>query len=636
MTERILRNRWSAGVFLVLACAVYWRAVLVGGQVLLPAGMLGGFAPFGTNPNAPWHILYWDALAQYYPWRCFAANQLHHGLLPLWNPYEFAGTPLQANGQSAVFYLPNIIFWLMDPARAFGLSAFFHTLLAAGGTYLLLRGWRLNKIPALAAALGFAWGGYQAAWIMLPTLADTAAWLPLLLWLLERLVTRPQTRLVAVLAVTLSQAFLAGHPQIFLYILLALLLRLCFLRPSFKALLAAAGSLMLSGTLCAVQILPTLELARLGHRAGQAGATTAGWEFLRQRALQVTDLPSTIFSNWPQTWGSSNENFAYCGTGVLLCAVLSLAATRRIEIKRQNLFFSLLLAILGLAVAGATPAGALLYYGVPGMAQMGGVGRALVWWSLGTALCCGWGLQWICLKTEQRLVPVVALAVIMVELMIAGPNFWQTSASPQVYPKVPVLERLKTRLHPGERVLFLTPHSTWFPAELMTANGGPNHPMGVLPPNGATVYGIPEVNGYDSLSSKAYREFLQRFSSKQISPPFNANMVLLSDLKSAALDALGVRYVVSARKLPQLRQVDTGEGCLVYERVLHRSMRLDGSNFYPGWRDGVYQPTSFRLGLFISLWGLTAAVYLWRLRSPRLILQGNDVDADSTNYSAGG
>ena len=192
---------------LVLLALIYWSKVLFTGQVLLPGHMLGGFAPFGAESNAPWNILQWDGLGQYYPWRFFAAQRLHLGRIPLWNPHQFAGTPFLANGQSAVFYPPNLVFWIMDPARAFGWAAFLHTLLAAIGTYFLARQWNLSRAASLVAAIAFGFCGYLSAWAMLPTLAETASWLPLTLLLLERSVEEAapsqRARRVLLLAVAL-------------------------------------------------------------------------------------------------------------------------------------------------------------------------------------------------------------------------------------------------------------------------------------------------------------------------------------------------------------------------------------------------------------------------------------------------
>jgi hypothetical protein len=72
---------------------------------------------------------------------------------------------------------------------------------------------------------------------------------------------------------------------------------------------------------------------------------------------------------------------------------------------------------------------------------------------------------------------------------------------------------------------------------------------------------------------------------------------------------LHAHFVVTEGRLPQekidashLRQVWAGDGCTIYERnVVLDTPIIGGQNFYPGWKNGVYQPTTFRLGLFISL-----------------------------------
>src|SRR2546426_8702641 len=50
-----------------------------------------------------------DFIYQYYPFRNFAAVSLKNGQLPLWNPYTFNGMPFQADIQTALFYIPNLL-----------------------------------------------------------------------------------------------------------------------------------------------------------------------------------------------------------------------------------------------------------------------------------------------------------------------------------------------------------------------------------------------------------------------------------------------------------------------------------------------------------------------------------------------
>ena len=70
----------------------------------------------------PWNPLRWDGIAQFYPWRNFAHDTIRSGYLPLWNPYQFCGTPFVANSQSAVFYPPNLLFYFC-PLPALSASA---------------------------------------------------------------------------------------------------------------------------------------------------------------------------------------------------------------------------------------------------------------------------------------------------------------------------------------------------------------------------------------------------------------------------------------------------------------------------------------------------------------------------------
>lgn len=632
----MMRRFWNSRHFvplliLVFLTLLYWAKVLFMGEVLLPGNMLAGFAPFGSHANAPWNILQWDALAQYYPWRLFAARMLHQGQIPLWNPYQFSGAPFVANLQSAVFYPLNLPFWIFDVRYAFGISAALHTLLAAFGTYFLAQRWKLSRPASLLAAIGFAFCGYLAAWFVLPTLADTACWLPLLILLLEVTADAPDEKRwqrLALFSLALACAVLAGHVQIFLYIVAALILRALFLVKPFRAL----GLLILSGiwsfALAALQILPTLELAKLGHRAGGAGTVEAWNQFIAPRALQWSELPSLFVPQWP--FLSFNENFAYVGIVVSLLAIIGIA----IAIKRRSRQggFVAVLAIFGLLYALATPLAEVIFLYVPGVAQMGGPGRALLLWSFGAAMLAAFALDgWIKYERGKSTfseshnrgtgVPaggratkstfalsVIILLIVIAELFWNGQTAHPTSPAASIYPKTALTDWLQENVSENDRILFVTPRNNWLPSEVLQQNGR-NHPAGVLPPNGAMVYGLHDVNGYDSLSPKAYRDFLVKGEVADVSPQLNGNMILINNINSSSLEELHAHFVVTEGRLPQekinsshLRQVWAGDGCVVYARnVVNDTPIIGGQNFYPGWENSVYQPTSFRLGLFISL-----------------------------------
>jgi hypothetical protein len=253
---------------------------------------------------------------------------------------------------------------------------------------------------------------------------------------------------------------------------------------------------------------------------------------------------------------------------------------------------------------------------------MGGPGRALLLWSFGAAMLAAFALDgWIKYESSKSTFRGISKSTLVISalvlLIVCGELFWNgqtahsTSPASSIYPKTALTDWLQKNVGREERVLFLTPRGSWLPNEVLQQNGR-NHPSGVLPPNGAMVYELHDVSGYDSLSPKAYREFLVQGEGADVSPPLNGNMILVNNAQSKSLDALRVRYVVADKELPRsletLQKVWQGDGCVVYRREINANvLRKDGKDFYPGWKDGVYQPTSFRLGLFISLCAWFAA-----------------------------
>ncbi|HVF11380.1 MAG TPA: hypothetical protein VNA16_11280 [Abditibacteriaceae bacterium] len=624
----LLKSRHALPILALGALSLaYWGKVLFTDQVLLPGAMLGGFAPFGGNPTAPWNILQWDALGQYYPWRLFAAQQLQQGVLPLWNPHQFAGAPFIANGQSAVFYPLNLPFWTLNVAYAFGVCAALHTLLAAVSTYFLAQRWQLSRAAALLAAIAFGFCGYLSAWAMLPTLANTASWLPLLILLLEDAARaeNPKSEIRnPKLALALCCALLAGHAQVFIYLLFGLTLRALLLPQKARVFGSLLFSLVLCAALGALQVLPTLELARIGHRAAEGGPTLEAWHKIMQRALQPLEFPSLLVADWPML--SFSESFGYVGVGAVLLALTGVLIGWRkgSHANAQStspLCFSILLVLFGLLYATATPLAKFFYFFVPGLSQMGGVVRALVLWSFGIALLAAWGLDALRQRWRSEIIPVIALVIVTAELFAAGWNLHPIAPRRTIYPRTELTDWLQRHTRDRSRVLFVTPRGGWLPAELF--QNGRSHPPGVLPPNGAMIYGLYDVNGYDSLAPLSYRQFVIEGEGADVSPPLNGNMILLENPNTPPLDMLNVRYVVSTQ--PQqdrgLREVLRADGCIVYERLAVDAARgfgleADGRNFSPGWRNGKYQPESFRFGAFVSLCALAFVATFWTAARP--------------------
>ena len=602
-----LLARWM----LPLLAVVFWARCLFFGRVLLPGDSLRGFAPFGNDARAPWSILQWDALAQYFPWRHFAATQLRQGHIPLWNPHQFAGSPFVANAQSAVFYPLNWPFWVFDTAYAFGVSAFLGSLVALAGTYLLARRWQLSRAASILSATAFAFCGFLSSWSLLPTLFQSACWLPLCLYFFEGAVENERpTRATLGLAACLTFALLAGHAQVFFYIVVALALRQPFFKRTWRALCVGMGTLLFALAMGALQLLPTLELARISPRVAAGGPTEEGWKFVHDRALAPAELVSLVL---PTQLDSLSESFGYIGVGVCSLIALSLVALR-VRAHRRQRFYALFLALFGVLYALATPVAKIIFFAVPGVSNMGGTGRALVLWSLGAALCAGFGFDWLRSRWKSNVLAPLALGLVALELFANAFLSQPTSTRDAIYPRTQVTDFLAKNSTSGARVWFQTDKRGWLPTEGFKPPR--THPPGVLPPNGASVYGIHDINGYDSLSLRGYREVVSSSEPNgNPSPDLNGNMILLQTPSPILLDTLSVRWIVVPEGAPapdKTRLAFSANGCAVYERALPtNSLRVGGEAFSPGFREGKYAPETFRLGVFVSLLALGLWSALW-------------------------
>jgi len=179
------RRLLPALVVVAAACAFCWP--VFAGRVMLPADMcllmlpwraLTGEFPGFERPHNP--ML--DPIQQYLPWRIYAVSSVRAGLIPLWNPYAFCGTPFLANLQSTVLYPLNAIFLITGARHGFGVSALLHLILGGLFMYGFLRTLRLHPAAALLGALVLMFSGFTVAWLEYPTLSLwTFMWLPLVL-----------------------------------------------------------------------------------------------------------------------------------------------------------------------------------------------------------------------------------------------------------------------------------------------------------------------------------------------------------------------------------------------------------------------------------------------------------------------
>ncbi len=416
------RSRKS-GIISVAALAVlagaFWADCLIGDRTPLAAEFLQRMAPWHTEAAMPavtrqWDPLVWDGVAQFYPWRLYAARTMQRGQLALWNPHQLCGYPIVANGQSAIFYPPNWLLAIVDVRWGLGLLAALHYFLAAALTFAFCRRLRMDHAPALFAGVAFAFGGFMVTWTELPTLMNCAAWLPGALLGVALIFDRSRWGL-PLLALALAMTLLAGHFQIAIYVWLVTAVY-AFARVLWAAanhrpahLGALVGAVAIAAALSSAQVLPSLELAGNSPR-GAAKASVAAFEgFHVPRALQFGQLITFVR---PDALGNPARGdhlltpyglpyAEYCGFVGVITLLMALAGLAFARTRHFAFFIGLTIASLNVAMAG--PIAKLMYLHVPGLGQAGGFTRFLCVYTFALAMAGGMGLHAICVRLRCML-----------------------------------------------------------------------------------------------------------------------------------------------------------------------------------------------------------------------------------------
>ncbi len=440
-------RRWAPNlgallVLLLLPLLLFWP-VTIGSRTLIPADNLYQWEPyraFAARQGValpPHNELLSDLVLENLVWKRFIVQSLRAGEAPLWNPYLFAGVPFLAAGQHSALYPFSFLFYILPLDRAYGWFTVSQLWLAGFWMYLFGRALRLRRFPALIAGITYQLSAFFVVSVVFAMIIAAAAWLPLLLAVLEVMIRKQEEKgnapfmpilYVAVGAVALGIHLLAGHPEILVYTLLVMalyaLVRLALLwrrvgswRPAVR--LAAWGGLMvgLGLGLGSVQLIPLLELVTRSFREGSVTyADVVGWAYPARQIL--TFLVPDFFGNpahhgywdlvgrqWVAAdrifWGIKNyvEAGSYVGILPLLLAAVAVLGGRKAGAYRRHIWILTGLAVASLLFVFGTPLYALLYYGLPGIKQLHSPFRWVFPYTLSVAALAGFGSQ---LLTERR------------------------------------------------------------------------------------------------------------------------------------------------------------------------------------------------------------------------------------------
>lgn len=428
---------------LALLCLLPLFESLATGKALGPFDHLApmvGAAP--TKPAQNWDILQADGALQFYPWRDLVFESWRQGRVPFWNPYQLGGTPLLANSQSGGLYPLHIVVGVLGvpTVAAMKLLAWLHLLIAGVGVWLLLRELGATREGRLIGAGSFAASAFMVAWIGLPSVITTCAWIPWVLLGVEKLASAPAFRRLGWLALPVALLLLAGHLQFAAYGLIAGVLlavwRVVAIRKVGAAMLLVGG-FAAGAMLAAPQVMAVLDYSTFSHRANKPSAE--GYAAYVDASVKPFELPALVSlgflghpgplhaepqlpNYWPslaKTGANPAESAITLGPFVLALLVYGFAARR----FGGRAWAYVAIAVFSALLWSGSPLNAALYYGVPGWSSTGSPARSAVLFVLACGLLAG--LAWPRETSAPRSLAIaggtaVGLTVIAFALAMSG------------------------------------------------------------------------------------------------------------------------------------------------------------------------------------------------------------------------
>src|SRR5262249_40640464 len=150
-----MKSIWLAAVILLIGITAIDYLPVFRGYIPFPAAIVFMYPPFVSAAPVGYPMTHsnMDDLANsFYPFHTLAARAVRDGSLPLWNPYLLAGTPFLANAQSALFYPPNYLYYILPVPIAWTIGFFLRPMLAGLFTVLLVRRIGGTNTGAIASA----------------------------------------------------------------------------------------------------------------------------------------------------------------------------------------------------------------------------------------------------------------------------------------------------------------------------------------------------------------------------------------------------------------------------------------------------------------------------------------------------
>ncbi len=563
-------TRAAALVLIVLPLLFTGRALLTD-RVYAPIDLPFSYEPLASVARVvPHDIALSDLHCQIIPWQKAVRSALAQGEWPLWNPHILSGDILAAAAQPAVYDPFNALALLLPLSLALTFGASLTFFLAGFFTYAFARASGRGEIASLTAAAAYMFCGMMAFFVAWP-LGRAWAFLPFVLFAVRRIV---HDRRAGALLCAFVLLIVAGHPESVLHVAAAgaaygvfelLRVRSDSLRTIGLALGAGGVALLLT----AIYLLPFFDAApqtlehhirtelyakadydglaspeRRAHRIGRTflpnydglpwrGETVPGWDPLSARAgsIVLALAVAALFLAWRR-----GETWFWFGVAVVsLSATFGTApfahllhALPLFDIAiNERLAFAAVMAMAMLAAiaidsldrrAGLAVLGVAIVLGVATFTTKQPINDITLAELVPLAI-----VALLLLRLPMRITAPAILALVLVQRAIVDGSIYPALPRAMFYPRVPVLESI--------------------PKDGLSRIAGIG---ATLVPNGAAMYGLEDVRGYEAMTFKRLADTYPLWSTFQ-----RAWFNRVDDPSRPFLSFLNVRYILDGTRVTE-------------------------------------------------------------------------------------
>lgn len=227
-----------------------------------------------------------DDLIQNFPLRVLVGSELRGGHLPLWDPYEWSGSPLLGGFNAGALYPATFLFVVLPASLAWSLGQALVYAVAATGMFCFLRRRGFRPEAAWLAAVVFSGSGFMASHLNHLGLIEGMSWVGWVLLALDHLarparpgqeadaggIVRARVRWSALLGLFGGLVVLAGDPRAVSNVAVpALVFGMWLVWRSrgqrIPVLVSIGAGCVLAGLIGAGQLLPGLDALSVSQRS---------------------------------------------------------------------------------------------------------------------------------------------------------------------------------------------------------------------------------------------------------------------------------------------------------------------------------------------------------------------------------